>query len=360
MDPLTLLWGSLLVAYAGMQVYIALYVRRTPLNLVPPPSNPTPLLLAARNEGDTLARTLPTLTGQRWPLRILVGDDASQDKTGAVCRTYLASPHQVVSVPPQMHALYPGKHAVLAYLEQWLEVEGEAIGVVDADMLLPPTWAAGLYAALQTQADIGGVCGPSLPEVKAIWHGFQRVEWASILYLIAATQGRGDPPPTAIGNSLLLKVIAWRSVGGWRGLRPSLVEDYELMQALYWAGWRFKWVFHPMVYAETRPEKRLSGWWHQRLRWQKAVRALPWLALFYWTVQVCIPWALLTGPSWGFGIWAFAEAWPLWRLRQALGTSQIMRFLPLLMIYRYGQGLVMVLLALYRGSLLWRGRRYIR
>lgn len=360
MDAVELLCLGLVGMYFVMQVYIALCVWQAKLNFGLPPPSPTPILLAARNEAAILPHTLPTLVAQSWPLRILVGDDASQDETAAICRRYLPPSSVILSVPAFMHAFYPGKHAVLAHLEQFVQEEEAFLGVVDADMSLPPTWAAGLYAALMSAADIGGVCGPSLPQVKNLWHGFQRIEWASILYLIAAVQGQGKPPPTAIGNSLYLRGIAWRTIGGWRQLRPSLVEDYELLQALLRAGWRFVWVFHPAVLAETRPEKSLSSWWHQRLRWQKAVRALPFLAVFYWAVQAMVPWAILFSPIWGIVLWAFAEALPLWRLRQALATSKILRFLPLLMGYRYAAGLVMGLLAMYRGGLIWRGRFYLR
>ena len=108
--------------YLLMQVFISYYVRRwRRIALVEPDRFPSSLrvLLSARNEAQTLPETLPTLLRQRLPLRVVAADDGSTDETRAILAFFLAGPpHEVHSVPPMYHERFPGKQAVLAYLEE--------------------------------------------------------------------------------------------------------------------------------------------------------------------------------------------------------------------------------------------------
>lgn len=344
-----------------MQVFISYYVRRWRKWRRPDPerfSSPLVVLLCARNEAQVLPNTLPTLLRQTLPIQIVAGDDGSTDETKSILERALAgASHEVLSIPAHYHESFPGKQAVLTYLEGY--VHPPYFGVSDADMWMPPTWAEALVGVLEANPHIGAVSGPSLPQANGLWSGFQRIEWASTLYLICAEQERGNTPPTAIGNSLWVRYEAWKSIGGWKGLSPTLVEDYHFMRALVAKGWQFAWVFAPQAYAETRPEKSLRGWWHQRLRWRQAVQNTPLLAKFYWSIQVLVPWIVLLSGWVAFGVWVLAEILPLWRLRQALKVQGLLRYTPLLLLYRYAQGMLFIMLSFGRYTLYWRGRRYI-
>jgi len=354
--------GTILVGliYLPMQVFISHYVRRWRRGSQPGPrSFPSPLvvLLCARNESQILPETLPTLLRQTLPLQIVAGDDGSTDETKPVLEHILAGNfHKVLSIPESYHEHFPGKQAALAYLEGY--VRPPYFGVSDADMWLPPTWAESLVGALKADPGIGAVSGPSLPRARGLWSGFQRIEWAATLYLILAEQERGHRPPTAIGNSLWVRYKAWEDTGGWKALPPTLVEDYHFMQALIQKGWQFAWVFAPEACAETRAEKNLRSWWHQRLRWRRAIQKVPILAKFYWSIQVVVPWAVLLSGWLSLGMWVLAEMLPLWRLRNALKVRRIMRYLPLLLLYRYFQGILFIMLSSRRYAFYWRGRQY--
>jgi cellulose synthase/poly-beta-1,6-N-acetylglucosamine synthase-like glycosyltransferase len=344
--------------YLSIQVYLTFLLRRHKIPSLGVFSDFRPqLFVACRNEAAELPAFIGTLDRQTLPFAVVWGDDASTDESPSILQEeYLRHPEwKLYRLPPEK-GLYAGKQAVLVALEK--ETSTEVLFYADADMRFPPTWGEGLYKALITTDDMGGVCGPSLPRAKNLWEGFQRIEWASTLYLIAASQARGTVV-TAIGNSLALRKAAWQSIGGWRSLPPTLVEDYELLQALQRAGWRFAWVFHPMVMAETRPEPSLRSWIHQRLRWRKAVQYIPPIASFYWIVQSFLPWVLLWSPSGYAGvIWLIGEVLPLWRLRSVLRVQKVLRYLPLLLAYRWVQGLWFLWLRGTRQPVEWRGRRY--
>ncbi|MCX7607233.1 MAG: carboxylesterase family protein [Bacteroidia bacterium] len=357
-DRLFFLLGAGVVLYLSVQVYLAFLIRRTPISDLELQIGSVPVLVAVRDEAEALPGFLQCLKTQDLPCTIYWGEDGSSDSTLCILESAQQERPQdkLFRVPSELHQRYPGKHAVLVHLEK--EVNADLFLVADADMRFPSSWAKVLCGFLEKRLEMGGCCAPSLPSEKTIWEAFQRVEWASTLYLIAANQQRGRVV-TAIGNSLALRRVAWVTVGGWRSLPPTLVEDYELLRGIERVGWCFEWVFHPAVLGETRAEPTLRRWLHQRLRWRKAARDLPRESLFYWVLQSLIPWTLLVGGNlFLLGLWAVAEGIPLARFRWVVGARRILRYVPLLLLYRFIQGPWLVWLRFARLPLYWRGRMY--
>lgn len=363
LSELTPTWSALitfllLVILGGMQIFITLMIRRSKVpNKVLPDYAPQ-VFIPVRNDFEELHGLLESLFKQTLPLSIIVGDDNSQSEPPEKTKEFNVS---LFRVPSYLHDHYPAKHAVLAFLEEY--VETPIFFVADADMRFPPRWAQTLYNVLTKQSDLGGVCAPSLPRENSLWEAFQRIEWASTLYLIAARQTLGKVT-TAIGNSMALKKEAWEKVGGWKALSPSFVEDYEMLRALETNGWRFAWVWHPDALGETRAESTFHRWLQQRLRWRHAVRKLDSLAVSYWILQSTLPWAILLTGTWFstavmLCLWAGSEALPLWRFRQVVGAKRLMRYLPLLLIYRFLQGPWLLWLRYARRPIEWKGRQYI-
>lgn len=360
MEALTLGVGAFLLAsYGIMQGYLTWLLRRTKEPEAPAPPGPLPVLLATRNEEKFLPQVLQSLEKQTLPLRWIGLDDGSEDTTPRIWTQWAERyPERTAWIRlEEGPRAAPGKLGVLVAAEGLLP-EAPYFLVADADMVFPPCWAEGLVRVLVSDPSLGGVCAPSLPRERTLWEAFQRIETAATLYLIAASQSRGQLV-TAIGNSLALRQTAWRSIGGWRGLPPTLVEDYALLVALKQAGWRFEWVWHPAVLGETRAEPTFRQWYHQRVRWSQAVRQLPGLSLFYWGVQSLLPWVLLfLQQEWAWLVFLVAELLPLWRWRQISGARRLLRYLPLLVGYRFLQGVWLMYLYFVRAPVRWKGRRY--
>lgn len=357
-------WAVLIAIglYFLTQVFIAGLIHRTKVPATPRPAYQPQILIPFRNEASVIGSLIDRLKTQTIRLRLTFGDDGSGDESREIIAAHTRDYPEVEvhTIPADWHKKYPGKQAVLAYLEQ--SVSTDVFFVADADMRFPARWAETLYGVLMRDDRLGGACGPSLPRESTLWEAFQRVEHASILYLIAANQRLGHIP-TAIGNSLILRRRAWEQVGGWRALPPTLVEDYELLRALERASWRFQWVFHPDALGETRAERSFRGWLQQRLRWRYAAQNLPTFAIAYWGFQSLLPWMILmsggalTGICAG-SLWILAEALPLWRFRRVVGARRILRYLPLLLMYRAVQGPWLLWLGFTRAPVQWRGRQY--
>lgn len=349
--------------YLIIQFYLVLSIHRLNIFVGKPPKkqNIYTLIVAVRNEALCLPTFLASLRQQLGSLRVHFGEDNSTDLTPIILQkaTQENTHWSVHTIPPSVHRKYPAKHGVLVHLERNLSEDEICFLISDADMVFPPTWAQYLCTASVSRPEVGAVSGPSLPRARNWWEGFQRIEWASVLYLIAAAQEQGYVP-TAIGNNMAIRRAAWQSIGGWKSLRPTLVEDYAFKTALEAAGWQFRWVFHPAVMGETRAEPSLARWFQQRLRWAMAVKNLPSIAILYWLLQTTLPWALLLSDKLLLSLlgWLIAEALPLLRLRTILRTRKVLRYLPLLLLYRFFQGPLLLRLAIGRRKISWRGRTY--
>ncbi|MCX8112836.1 MAG: glycosyltransferase [Bacteroidia bacterium] len=356
--------GALLLAlfalYLSIQLFITALLKRYPLPSIRQTGSAMQVLIPFRNEADVLGGLIESLKHQSMPLDLVFADDSSIDESRRVIISALGEQGVILAVPDSIHERYPGKHAVLAYAEKFMKTD--VFFIADADMRFPPKWAQSLYTALEGDARLGAVCAPSLPLEKDLWQAFQRIEWASILYLIMALQRFGEVP-TAIGNSMAVRRKAWAEVGGWEALSPTLVEDYEFLRALERAGWRLQWVFHPNTLGATRAEPSFYRWVQQRLRWRAAARRLSLMPIAYWSFQSILPWTLIGLQSWtgwigALSLWITAEALPLWRFRHLVAANRILRYLPLLLIYRFIQGPWLLWLRFADRPIEWRNRYY--
>ena len=195
---------------------------------VPPVPLPVPLprvsiLVAARNEEAALPRCLAALRALRYPpenVEILVGDDASTDRTRAVAEAAMQG--------------YAGRFAVLAITEPVGEARGKAnvlaqlaqaatsdyFFITDADIAVPPTWLRGLLAA--AAPGVGTVTGIALVEGPGLLDRLQGLDWLFSLGLAQVATEAGHAV-TAMGNNMLVTRAAYRATGGYEALPFSII-----------------------------------------------------------------------------------------------------------------------------------------
>ncbi|QKG52025.1 glycosyltransferase [Hymenobacter sp. BRD67] len=263
-----------------------------------PVARPTPwprvsILVAARNEEGNLPRCLGSLRSLEYPaslLEILVGDDASTDRTRAVAEASLAGyegNYRVLAITDNLGRAR-GKANVLAHLAR--AATADYLLITDADIAVPPTWVAAMLA--HAAPGVGTVTGLTVIAGPGLLARLQRLDWLLSLALIQVGTEAGQPL-TAMGNNMLVIRPAYQATGGYEALPFSVTEDFALFKAVNAHGFGFRQLFEPAVRATSLPAASWGSLVQQRLRWLRGVAALPWhvqagLVFFsgYWLVAL--------------------------------------------------------------------------
>lgn len=247
-----------------------------PAVALPVPLPPVSILVAARNEETALPRCLAALRALHYPpdrIEILVGDDASTDRTRAVAEAAMQGYGGRFAVVPITHTLgrARGKANVLAQLAR--AATADFFFITDADIAVPRTWLHGLLA--HAAPGVGTVTGITLVEGPSLLDRLQGLDWLFSLGLAQVATEAGYAV-TAMGNNMLVTRAAYTATGGYEALPFSITEDYALFRAVLARGFRFRHVFGARVLASSLP---IVGWGallRQRRRWLRGVEALPW------------------------------------------------------------------------------------
>ncbi len=245
-----------------------------------PVALPTPwprvsLLIAARDEEAALPRCLASVRALAYPphlLQVLVGDDASRDRTRAVAEAAMqgfGGDFQVVSITENLGRAR-GKANVLAHLARL--ATADYLLITDADIALPPSWVAGLLT--HAAPGVGTVTGLTVVGGPGGLARLQGLDWLLALALIQVGTEAGQPL-TAMGNNMLVTRAAYRATGGYEALPFSVTEDFALFEAVNAAGFGYRQLFEPAVRAVSLPAGSWGALGRQRRRWLRGVAALP-------------------------------------------------------------------------------------
>ncbi|MCS7154092.1 MAG: glycosyltransferase [Bacteroidia bacterium] len=328
-----------------------------------PPSLTTSLLIPARNEATTLPRCLDSLLQQKvLPDEILIIDDHSEDGTPAAVRPYLSQRVHLLTLPPTLK----GKKAALSLGIQ--RAQGAILITTDADTVHPPDSIEKLlhpFANPIVQV-VGGWI--RLQPEESFLNAFQRIELAGVLMLTAGSWRRGEPL-TANGALLAYRRKAFEAVGGWgRSQAHPSGDDDLLVQRI-----RLKYGPLSVAFSEAVVETGAAPTWraffHQRLRWLSKRHLYPAL----WTkvalsilglAQLMLVVSLFLAPAHSIVAWLFLSLLQSYIARKALLYMQTplpkpIYWLLTAIVYPFYQTF-MIILALWRPSFEWKGRRYGR
>ncbi|WP_460583499.1 glycosyltransferase [Hymenobacter arcticus] len=243
---------------------------------LPTPAPRVSILVAARNEEAALPRCLASLRALDYPaelVEILVGDDASTDRTRAVAEAALAGfagRYQVITITENLGQAR-GKANVLAHLAR--AAQADYLLLTDADIAVPPTWVLAMLA--HAAPGVGTVTGLTVVAGFGWLARLQGLDWLMSLALIQVGTETGQPM-TAMGNNMLLTRAAYQATGGYEALPFSVTEDFALFEAVNAQGFGYRQLFEPAVRAVSLPAASWDALVRQRLRWLRGVAALPW------------------------------------------------------------------------------------
>jgi chlorobactene glucosyltransferase len=217
------------------------FIRRMTL---PPGTHRFPMvsvLVPARNEESNIRNCLDSLLLQEYPsYEILVLDDQSDDRTGAIIEEY-AENHEIVRAyrGRELPEGWNGKPFACQQLAG--HARGEYLFFTDADTIHSPqsiTWA--VSNALGHRVD----CLSAMPHHKIQSLGESIV--VPVIYLMTAffmplwliPRGKSTIFSFAIGQFILCRTDAFWEVGGFSLVSDSLVEDIALAKRMKTFGYR--------------------------------------------------------------------------------------------------------------------------
>lgn len=250
------------------------------------------ILVAARNEEVYLAQCIEGLIALRYPshlMEILIGDDASEDRTLPIANDYASrySNLKVYKIQEKLPKLQ-GKANVLAQLAQ--QANGDYLFFTDADIVVPPDWIEAMLAGFGPK--VGLVSGVTGIIGNTFWARFQFLDWAFALGMVEVVNDF-DYSTTALGNNMAVSREAYKAVGGYEAIPFSVTEDFELLKQIKKKGYKGNQLFNKHVLAWSMPEPNWHSLLHQRKRWMQGALQLPVIIVAILTIQALFFPALL-------------------------------------------------------------------
>ena len=203
----------------------------------------------ARNEGDRLKRCLELLSTAAFVVYV---DSGSVDRSAQWARE-----QGIEVIELDKSAPFTAARARNAGFRRLREIAPDLpyVQFVDGDCELNPSWPEQAISFLDSEADVGAVCGrrrERFPQ-RSIYNWLCDREW--------------DKPPgevRAFGGDVMMRAAALDALGGYRA---DLIagEEPELCVRLRKAGWRI-WRLDSEMTLHDAGMTRFSQWWQRTLR----------------------------------------------------------------------------------------------
>lgn len=253
-------------------------------------------MVAARNEAENIIACLKALDNQEYEgeWEVLVADDHSEDQTLMLARSFAEgkSRFRIFQVPEPETAV-KGKALALGFLAG--KARGDIFLFCDADMQMPTGWMTALVEAMKNgSADM--VNGTTCTAGDTLFSTLQGVDWLvpQAHFSWMSTLGVAF---TAMGNNMAISRRAYEATGGYLQIPFSLTEDFELFKQARQQGFGLRHLFDIRVLGISTPQKNLTQWMGQHIRWMVGFFQLPFVQQWVFYAQ------LIFYPLWILGFW---------------------------------------------------------
>ena len=329
------------------------------------------VIIAARNEENTVGFLLDDLLGQDYPAErftIHVVDDFSEDRTADIVKSFAARDKRV-SLLKAVDSSSPYSHKKRAVHEGILSSGGEIIMTVDADCRVHSGWIRRMVERFVPGVDL--VAGEIVVENDGLMGKFEALEFTGIQMMSAGLMNAGFPI-TCNGANLAYRRSAFERVGGYDGVGRVVSGDDDLLMQKISSGRPSSVVY--LTGGETnvrvKPGASLGAFLVQRTRWaskiatypsRRAVALLAAFFIFFLAVLVGSV-GLLLGV---FSAWALVPGYGMKLLGDILlcgygvikqGRPGLLFLFPLAEVVHVPYILYVTLKGMF-GTFEWRGRR---
>ncbi|UOQ99491.1 glycosyltransferase [Hymenobacter sp. 5317J-9] len=329
------------------------------------------VIIAARNEADTLPQLLQDLAAQTLPaaqFEVLIADDHSTDATAAL----VSAAASKSKFPLRLIALPAGTTGKKAALQAALQAaRAPWLVCTDADCRLGPGWLAAYAALLQRHPQANFVSGPVLlTGPDTLFARLMGLEFAGLVGVGGACLAR-QQPTMCNGANLAYRRTAFEAVGGFAdNAHLASGDDEFLLHKIHVA---FPDTAHFLADAaavvRTAAPPTLRALLRQRVRWASKWRhyqspASRRLAVLVLGANVALAAGVGAGLRWPelwpwvLTAWALklgADAWFLAPVLRFLGRHKWLGgLLPLQLLY--APYALAVGAAGWRGGYQWKGR----
>ncbi len=283
------------------------------------------VLIPARNEGQIIGRTLPTVFRQGKNINIILIDDGSTDDTADRANQFAVANLSVLpgkTLPEE----WSGK---LWALEQGRQlVNTPFLLLLDADIEL----REGLIAGLR-----GKMISENLPFVSLLaWfqlEGFWErmlmpafIYFFKVVYPFRLSNSSFRWVAAAAGGCIMMRTEVLEKIGGFAPIKDELIDDCSLARQVKRAGFR-TWIGLTHSVKSIRPYKQLSDIWNMVARTAFNQLRYSWLLLLGCTAVLIIAYAIPL-------IWIFYPEMPT-RLFSAAALFLLMvTYFPVLRFYK--------------------------
>lgn len=221
------------------------------------------VVIPARNEEAAVGACVGSVLAQDYPnLELIVVDDQSTDRTGAILAEIAARDPRLSIVPGV--PLAPGwlgkNHAIHQGVKR---ARGDWILFMDADgELLPGCLSAATADAVATEADLFTLA-PTLVN-GSFWERVVHPVLVMGIFALFPRDQIANPDSkvaSANGPFLLFRRTAYEKIGGHEAVRGDIVEDLTLARKIKEAGLRLRYVSAPTL-MRVRMYKSLGEIWN--------------------------------------------------------------------------------------------------
>jgi hopene-associated glycosyltransferase HpnB len=327
----------------------------------------TTILIPARDEAESIARTLAALEGQGKNPAVIVIDDQSSDGTAELAKKSFRGNLRVLrgkelpeSWVGKLWALEQGRRAanseLILLLDADIELAPGTIGVLKSKLKAENLDLVSLMAELRMQTFWEKVLSPAF------------IFFFKLLYPFAVGNDPRSRLGVAAGGCVLIRADKLEAIGGFSALKTSIIDDCELAKRVKQLGGK-TWIGLTHSAKSQRPYPDLSSFWNMVARTAfTQLRYSGLLLLLTTLLMVLVFWCPFLG---------LADRSIIVRTASCLGlVSMWVAYLPVVRFYRQTPFLVITLpvvaslyllmtwssaIRYWRGQRsMWKGRSYGR